>query len=151
MKNAQDVLAEMNRWHGLIQPLDGTPRTPENTLKYGMTWLHNHTYGEYQAMQVESSKQAHFRQLFTVWKAVCNRLKGWDFEMPAEQAILLFPAYIERNLPDVFVGLLERNIFLGVKFTDLDKVRHSQLKQRYVRQTPQPKRTQTPYASTYNR
>lgn len=141
----------MARWHDLVQPLDRTPRTPENTLQYGMTWLYNETYGEYQAIQVESSRHAHFRQLFTVWKAVCARLKDWKFSMPAEQAMVLFPAYIERHLPEEFIQLLERNIFLGVKFTPEDKARHTQLKQRYMRTSTVPaKRTMTPYANTFN-
>lgn len=151
MKNALDVLAEMNRWWHIVQPLDQVARTPENAAKHGMTWLHNQSYNDYENLKVESSKQAHFRQLFTVWKAVCARLHSYPFNYPAEQAMLLFPAFIERNMPQEFVHLVDRNIFLGVKFSAEDKARHAKLRQQFMRQVPVPaKRTSTPYASTYN-
>lgn len=132
MKNALEVLAEMERWWHLSMPL-GDARTPANAIKHGITYLYNESYGTYEKLQQESSKVAHVRALFTTWKAVVARMPSWSFYDPNLDAQGAFPAYIERFLPDMFVTLLDKNVFLGIKFSDADRQRHEQLRRNFTR------------------
>lgn len=132
MKNALEVLTEMDRWWHMPMPLDSVPRTPANAVQYGITWLYNQTYSDFSKMTEPSSRVSHFRSLFTVWKAVCSRMTSYPFYDPTLDAPRAFPLYVERMLPHMFVLLLGRNVFLGVVFTQEEKDRHFQLQRTYV-------------------
>lgn len=131
MKNALEVLTEMDNWWHRSVHLRDAP-TPAAAIHHGITYLHNDAYDTFEKLQQEASKVGHIRSLFTVWKAVVARLPGRPFYDPSINAALAFPAYIERFLPEVFVALLDKNVFLGIKFSDEDRARHQQLQREYA-------------------
>lgn len=138
MVNAMEVLQEMQTWWDTRGP--NQPRTPELALNVGITWLYNRGYPEFTKMVLESSRLAHFRSLFTVWKAVCLRMKGNGRDTVAPyyderiDAVKAFPLYVEKTLPDLFVQLQLNRIFLGVTFTAEEQARHEQLRRYYMRE-----------------
>lgn len=146
MRNALEVLQEMQDWWHSASPL---PRTSANAINVGITWLFNRTHADYARMTQESSKLAYFRQLFTVWKAVCSRLSAtqevqvhgstrplkeliYPFYDPRGDAMLAFPRYVESFYPELFPVLLASRAFLGVSFPPEDTARHEQLRKTYV-------------------
>jgi hypothetical protein len=134
MNNALEVLTYMhNWWHGAP---GSAQRSATTVLTMGITFLYNNAHSEYARMTQESSRVAHVRSMFTVWKAVCARLPNYPFYDPNMDAVRAFPLYIETKLPDLFVQLIGQNVFLGVRFTEQERARHEQLRQRYVRPPP---------------
>lgn len=145
MNNALEVLGAMRHWW----ETNLQQRTPAQALSVGITYLYNNAYPEYQRMQQESSKIAHVRAMFTVWKAVCARLGStydvalasggtrkeynYPFYDPQIDAVRAFPLYIEAKLPDLFIRLIGQNVFLGVRFTDSERERHEKLRQAFTR------------------
>lgn len=130
MINALEVLGEMYSWWESTSPL---PRTPQQAVNIGITWLFNRTHPDYLRIQLESSRLAHIRQLFTVWKAVCLRMKSYPFAMTdQQQAIKAFPLYMADKLSEVFVQAYAQRIFLGVTFTPEEQARFAEIARRYT-------------------
>lgn len=129
MRNAMEVVTEMdNWWHSS----SGVARTTANAVQVGITWLYNRTYSDYTKLEQESSKIAHFRQLFTVWKAVALRWKSLPFYDEHYPLLKAFPEYLERTHPDLFPVLLANRVFLGLTFTPEETARHEQLKRAFT-------------------
>ena len=144
MINALQVLTAMeNWWHTEPSPLldiNRVERTPSSVIYVGITYLYNESREDYCKLQQDSSKLAHFRQLFTVWKAVASRLPKYEFwkDHPRSSgfnAVRAFPLYLEMALPDLYFILAENNIFLGVQFTDEDRTRIAQLRKNFIQET----------------
>lgn len=146
MRNALEVLTEMNNWWCSASPV---PRTTANAVQVGITWLFNRTYADFTRLQTPGSKIAHFRQLFTVWKAVAVRWKEQPYYDPNFAVIEAFPAYLEKHMPDQFIVALDNRVFLGAKFTPEDQRRHAVLRERFIAEPPPARRTQTPHANIY--
>lgn len=163
MLNAQDILTEMENFYRTPAPMNATvqEKTPVGVLTHGLIFLYNKTLSDYQRLQTEASKIAHFRQQFTVWKAVCARLDksgtpyfkpgtqeissvrySYEFYDPKLDSVRAYPLFVEQFFPQLYYVLFRKNIFLGVKFTDADKARVTQLEQDFMRDAKHRQRTQ---------
>lgn len=125
MINAIELLAHMhNHWVklGLQEALDPDSRYL-GTLFEGVCFAQESGYAEYRKLTRYNSKIAHFRQIFTIWKAACARLPRFEFYNDKYDAVVAFPYFFEHSLPELYVAMYRNNVFLGVQFTEDEKAR----------------------------
>lgn len=134
--SALDVYCQMDQWWQSTSKtaLSELPRDAASALYVGVKFLISQNLPEYEKLQQVSSKISYFRQMLTVWKAVCARLAKHKPEFFDENldAVKTFAFYLEQSTPKLYVLLLEKNVFLGVQFNDADRARQDKIHQDFV-------------------
>lgn len=93
------------------------------TVLRTLNWISKETYDHYSSLQNESSKIAHFRTQFGLWKAVFASIsdREWYREDLQINYVKAYLIYIESIGTDLYILLYSRNVFLGYPFSPLEK------------------------------
>lgn len=132
MINALTVLSHIQQYWDIFptthpQDADSKDKRYIHTLFDAVQFMMKSTSDEWKALKHESAKLGHLRQLFNVWKAVCARLPKYEFYNDKYDAVRCFPLFFENTMPEVYLLMYRKNLFLGVQFSEEAKERITEI------------------------